>query len=317
MSSTFTVRQVSELFGIPQRRLRYWCQTGFIIPSDGAPDRLLYSFRDLVGIKVAKGLLDGGLPLRRVRRSLAALARSLPEQDTSLATLRIRCEGDAVVVEQSGRHFEPDTGQFVLDFDLEALREDASQVLCLPWVSEEPAAELHTAYDWFLHACELEDEWDGAPSDTEGFEAAKQAYEQALQLDPEMSAAWTNLGSMLADIGDLDGAREHYERAIAIDPDQPEAHCNLADLILRDGDAEASVALYRRVVQLAPSWPEAHYGLARALLVVGGRAQALAHLERFCAVVDGRSTEMSNELKRRRERTQAVVEALRAEFQGE
>lgn len=317
-ADAFTVRQVSRLLEVPEGRLRYWSQTGFIRPSIRKEARTLYSFRDLIALRVAKALLDGGLPLRRVRRSLSRLSRDLPGGQRALSDLRIRCEGEEIVVDHREGKFEASTGQLVLDFDVAALQAEAAEVLSLPWVEDEEGedGEPRSAYDWFRRGCELEREWGGAPADVEGFERARDAYERALQLDPELAAACTNLGSMMAEVGRVDEARDWFDRALQGDPDQPEAHCNLAELSLRSGRHEDAISGYRQVLRLAPDWYEAHYGLARALLKVGGRAQALAHLQRFCTGVDA-DPEVRDEpeVAHRRERAAGVIERLRAELE--
>lgn len=315
----FSVRDVARLFAVPERRLRYWSQTGFVSPSVRDGGRVFYSFRDLIAVRVAKGLLDTGMPLRRVRRQLAALRRSLPGVDEPLSDLRIRCEDDRVVVHDGSRSFET-TGQLVLDFDLLGLRRRIAEVHALPWVDDDlpDPDEIvpRTAYDWFLHACELEADWGGAPADTVGFAAAKEAYETALDLDPALAAAWTNLGSMLAEVGDLEAAQRHYDEALRHDPDQPEAQCNVAALSLRRGDPEAAIAAYRFLLRNHPDHFEAHYGLARALLEVGGKVQALAHLDRFVSAVDSIAAELRDPmLQARRDGARGVAEELRAELE--
>jgi DNA-binding transcriptional MerR regulator len=76
----FTSHQASRLTGCTQRQLRYWDQVGLVKPSvqgtggrPGVPR--LYSFRDLVALKVVRSLLDGGMSLQRVRRSWDFLNR--------------------------------------------------------------------------------------------------------------------------------------------------------------------------------------------------------------------------------------------------
>lgn len=315
----YSVRDVSRLFSVPERRLRYWSQTGFVSPSVRDGGRVFYNFRDLIAVRVAKGLLDTGMPLRRVRRQLAALRTSLPSVDEPLSDLRIRCEGDRVVVAQGDKRFEA-TGQLVLDFQVQALRDRVAQVHALPWVDDEDAVDAEdtprTAYEWFLYASELEAQWGGAPADTEGFEAAREAYETALDLDPALAAAWTNLGSMLAEVGDLDGAEGKYRHALEHDREQPEAHCNLAELSLRRGEAEAAIAGYRHLLRIAPDHFEAHYGLARALLEVGGRVQALDHLRRFCSAVESIAESMRDpSLQARLDSAATFVQQLQAEVQ--
>ncbi len=313
---TYSLREVARLFTVPEHRLRYWSQTGFLVPSVRRGERRFYSFRDLIAVKVAKGLLDGGLPLRRVRRQLASLRTTLPRVSAPLHDLRIRCEHDRVVVDQVAHRFEADSGQLVLDFEISALRDEAAEVLALPWVEgETDRSDPQTAYEWFLVAQELEEEWGGAPADAEGFARARHAYETALELDPRLAAAWTNLGGMLAEVGELEPSREHFEEALRHDPEQLQARLNLAELRLREGDAEAATASYRDVLRRDPDCLEAHYGLGRALLQLGGKGEALAHLERFRAAVDRLpEDERGIELEQRRDRVETVIGRLRAEL---
>jgi len=314
----WTVREVSRLFEVPEHRLRYWSQTGFLVPSLRRGERRLYGFRDLIAVKVAKGLLDGGLPLRRVRRQLEALRAHLPKVSAPLHDLRIRCEHDRVIVDEVAHRFEAGSGQLVLDFEVSALREEAAQVLALPWVGDdddEGSGSPRTAYEWFVFAQELEDEWGGAPADVDGLLRVRHAYEAALELDPGLAAAWTNLGSLLARIGDVEEAAEHFEQALTCDPEQEEARLNLAALSLQAGRTAEAVAGYREVLRRDPDCLEAHYGLARALLQQGGKGEALAHLERFRAAVDRiPADDRDPELQERRDQAQAVIGTLRREL---
>ncbi len=239
---------------------------------------------------------------------------NLPGIDTSLDQLRIRCDHDRVVVTQEDRPFEAESGQLVLDFDVASLQHQAAQVLCLP-LAELDDGEPTTAHEWFRRGCDLDQERDGAPCDGAGLIAARHAYESALGLDPTLAAAWTNLGSLHAELGDVESAREHFEQALRCDPNQPEAQCNLAELALRDGETESAIASYRHVLRSDPEWTEAHYGLARALLAVGGKHQALAHLERFCTAVERIPvTDRDAELEQRRRCALQVADGLRAEL---
>jgi DNA-binding transcriptional MerR regulator len=74
----FTSHQACRLTGCTPRQLRYWDQVDLVRPSvqqtggrPGVPR--LYSFRDLVSLRVVKSLLDGGMSLQRVRRAFAFL----------------------------------------------------------------------------------------------------------------------------------------------------------------------------------------------------------------------------------------------------
>lgn len=319
-SGGFGIREVARLFALPEHRLRYWSQTGFIVPSVRVEGRSFYSFRDLIALKVAKALVDDGASLRRIRRSLTTLRASLPELDergrglgASLARLRIRCDHERVIVDGGDHRFDAESGQLVLDFDVASLHEQAASVLALP-VPEDDGVPT-TAHEWFRRGCELEREHEDAPADLAGIAAARHAYETALGLDPTLAAAWTNLGGLHAELGDAEAAREHFEQSLRCDPDQPEAQCNLAELALQHGDTETAISSYRHVLRTTPDWIEAHYGLARALLRVGGKLQALAHLERFCAAVNGIAVDQREpELEARRQCAERVAAQMREQL---
>lgn len=70
----FSAEQASRFTGCTPHQLRYWDRVGLVRPSvqatGGRPGvRRLYSFRDLIALKVIRSLLEGGMSLQRVRRA--------------------------------------------------------------------------------------------------------------------------------------------------------------------------------------------------------------------------------------------------------
>ncbi|MER5705595.1 MerR family transcriptional regulator [Micromonospora sp. NPDC002296] len=63
--------------GITYRQLDYWARTSLVVPSvrdaSGSGTSRLYSFRDLVVLKVVKRLLDAGVSLQNIRKAIEAL----------------------------------------------------------------------------------------------------------------------------------------------------------------------------------------------------------------------------------------------------
>ncbi|MFI7433787.1 MerR family transcriptional regulator [Micromonospora haikouensis] len=63
--------------GITYRQLDYWARTTLVVPSvrdaSGSGTSRLYSFRDLVVLKVVKRLLDAGVSLQNIRKAIEAL----------------------------------------------------------------------------------------------------------------------------------------------------------------------------------------------------------------------------------------------------
>ncbi len=70
----FRVPDVCRIVGISYRQLDYWARTGLVTPSvrdaRGSGTQRLYSFRDLVALRVIKQLLDTGVSLQRVRKAV-------------------------------------------------------------------------------------------------------------------------------------------------------------------------------------------------------------------------------------------------------
>jgi len=146
----------------------------------------------------------------------------------------------------------------------------------IPAAVEDGPTEAHggsTAYRHFVEACTAEDRGD---SDT-----AEHLFRLAIELEPRMAAALTNLGNLMYRQGELHEARRLYERALEHDPAQPEARYNLANLLEDLGETELAIAELRRVCAAAPEFADAHYNLGIMLAQVGGTTQARQCLERY------------------------------------
>jgi DNA-binding transcriptional MerR regulator len=82
--------QVCVVVGITYRQLDYWARTDLIRPSlhdaAGSGTQRLYSYRDLVELKVVKSLLDAGVSLQTARKAIDYLRTHLGE-DLASASL--------------------------------------------------------------------------------------------------------------------------------------------------------------------------------------------------------------------------------------
>jgi len=76
--------------GISYRQIDYWARTSLVTPSvrdaSGSGTQRLYSFRDLVVLKVVKRLLDAGVSLQNIRKAIETL-RSHGVEDLACITL--------------------------------------------------------------------------------------------------------------------------------------------------------------------------------------------------------------------------------------
>lgn len=90
-------------------------------------------------------------------------------------------------------------------------------------------------------------------------------YYYGLQLDKRHAHLYTNLGSLLKDIGQLDVAIQMYEQAVACDQNFDIALANLANAVKDKGRISDAILYYKRAVKASPDFAEAVCGLANAL----------------------------------------------------
>lgn len=91
--------QVCSLVGITYRQLDYWARTGLLQPSvalaKGSGSRRIYSYSDLLELKVIKQLLDAGVSLQSARRAVECLRQDL---GTELASANLVLTGSSSVL---------------------------------------------------------------------------------------------------------------------------------------------------------------------------------------------------------------------------
>ena len=76
--------QACAIVGISYRQLDYWARTGLVRPelkeAKGSGTQRLYSFKDLVHLRVIKNLLDAGVALPKIRKAIRFIADELGQQ---------------------------------------------------------------------------------------------------------------------------------------------------------------------------------------------------------------------------------------------
>jgi tetratricopeptide (TPR) repeat protein len=233
----------------------------------------VYTFQDLIALRATRELLEHRVRLRDVARAIGVLRATLPRVTRPLQQLRIVGDGRRVVVRSDSGTFEPLTGQMVLDFEVQSLRDDVVRIL-RPETSVERAT---TAYDFYIQASGLDE-------DSATYDDAEVLYRRAIKLDPQLAIAYTNLGNIRFRRGDEAGAEVLYRRAIEIDARQPEAHYNLGYVMLERGDARTATDYFQRALEGDPKFADAQFNLAIALEQLGERARARPHWKKYLEI---------------------------------
>jgi tetratricopeptide (TPR) repeat protein len=261
---------------------------GGIVPKAGPGGPLEFTFQELLLLRTTRRLLDAGVPASRVKRIWSTLKQQLSDEHP-LSSIRIRADGDRAIAWDGKAPWQPDSGQFVLDFvagDVAGTseaplfevisaggggeEEGVEDVAAAPqeWPGEpsaHPQKSSQTPTDPFQKpsgapAASLQKP--GAPAVISIFRdvASKRAAQRRDAPGDESAEHWFQLGSEMEGASPLE-ARQAYLKALDADPNYADAHLNLGRLEHRAGDLAAAEARYRRAIQCDPEDATSHFNL--------------------------------------------------------
>lgn len=103
----YNSKMASRIVGVSLRQIQYWDEQGFIRPSvklaEGRGTKRLYSFHDLICLKVVKDLAHHGLSLHKIRRCLRPLREYGGETVQPPESLKYLTDGEKLFMITSDR----------------------------------------------------------------------------------------------------------------------------------------------------------------------------------------------------------------------
>lgn len=270
LTDHFFASEVCRLMNITQGQLRSLDRTGIVSPSARRKGRRAYTFQDLIAVRTALQLKQHNVRLRDVSRAVEKLKQLLPKVTRPLSQLRVVSDGTQLVVRTSTGAFEPTSGQMLLDFDVESLRKQVVRML-RPKVSPQRS---RCAFELYEQASALDE-------DPRTFAQAEKLYREAIEQDPYLAIAYTNLGNIYFRQKNESLALQMYDKALQLDPQQSEAHYNLGYVMLERGDPKAAVPYFQAAIAADPKFSDAYFNLAMALEQLGQEQQARPCWKRY------------------------------------
>jgi tetratricopeptide (TPR) repeat protein len=236
-AGTYAPEQLATLSGLPAEIVVQLAMFGLIEPRGG-----LYGFRDLAAARQLAGLLDAGIALSVITRSLHDIRKWLP--DAGLSKLRLFPESsDSILVDQlEGRTDK--SGQFLLPVEAS---------------SDNP--------DMLFEQAQSAEEADDKP-------AAERLYRRVMKMDPGDPAAAFNLGNLLRSTGRGVEAEAAFRTATKADPSYADAWYNLADILDEQGRTQDAIACLKRALASEPTYADAMFNLALLFQRLGNHAEA-------------------------------------------
>jgi len=309
-----SARDAARILQATESQIRSWSRMGALAPAevpdpaadhdaardagnaasgdDGAAGGDL-TFQDLVLLRTTKGLLEAGVSPRRVKRIWSSLRRQLAD-DLPLSSIRILADGDRAVAWDGSARWQPDSGQFLLDFEADEVTEGAlaadTTLTEHALAGDASPAEDRPAPRLRLHRPEpAEAELAtvvGLPS-ARGTTASPSTGDESLDESADESAGltaeqWFHIGCELEDTSPLE-ARHAYMQALEADSNYTDAHLNLGRIDHVLGELGRAEAHYRAAAQSAPGDETCHFNLGVLLDDRGRQDEAILAYKRAIA----------------------------------
>ena len=156
----FNSKAVSKITSLSFRQIDYWDRAHFIKPSvseaTGYGSVRLYSFNDLIQLRVAKTLMDKGISLQKIRKSITYLKKNMPEVEKPFAEMKFLTDGETIFVLTNNNKVIIDTlksGQLVLSIALGEIVESLKgEILALEREKKYTVTVKGKKYSVILHA---------------------------------------------------------------------------------------------------------------------------------------------------------------------
>jgi tetratricopeptide (TPR) repeat protein len=220
VKSSYTVKEIKQLFGLSEKTIRRWTEQGIIEASSPSqtPD-FVYDFQALTQFRRVRELRAQGHSIRQIEAELQGQLNLFRVETGRLARLLTPFE-EALLLHEQG---DPKAAEHYV----EAINEgdNVAEAYCNLGILNLERGQLSAALDNFT---------------------------LSLKNDPRHVEAHYNLANLYYDAGDLQLAKLHYEAAAQIESGFSLVYFNLSLVYHKLGDLEAASATREKYRQLEP-----------------------------------------------------------------
>ena len=195
VKSSYSIREIKQLFGLSERTIRRWTDTGIIQGTPAEADEFTYDFQALTLFRRVREMRSQGLTIKQIEAELQGQMSLFRPEGGQVARLLTPFEEALLLHEQGDMQ--------ALEFYGEAIAagDNVAEAYCNLGIIELEGGNRIGALDNFT---------------------------QSLKHDPRHVEAHYNLANLYYDAGDFPLARLHYEAATQIEPNFSLVYYNLA-----------------------------------------------------------------------------------------
>ncbi len=268
-----TPAMLSQMLGISVHKIRRWERLGLIQAVSHVCRLPYFDFQEAASARRLAELVDAGVPIKEIQRSLVRLESVVEVGTRPLAQLEILGIDRHLLYRDKQGRLKTGDGQMLFEFEsLSPAELFEPESLVLP--AEQPSNRSDwSAQDWFERGRRLADEGNG--------ESAIEAFRMSLMQDFEDPEVHFHLAEALYRQGNTSGALERYHVAAELDHNFLEAWTQIGCILAESGELAAAVEAFDIALDLHPDYPDAHLHKAETLHQSGRTNEAVVHWRKY------------------------------------
>jgi tetratricopeptide (TPR) repeat protein len=274
-----TPAMLSQLLDVSVHVIRGWERAGLIRPVKKVYRLPYFDFQEVTSARRLSQLLEAGVARREIEDSLRHLPSVQRGDARPLEQLELLARNAHVVVRDRHGLVSPTTRQRLFDYEPEI--EDVAKPQTDDLEGPPPSirielarpAEKFTSRDWFAQGCRLSDEGE--------LRHAAEAFRLCLMTDPHNPEVHFHLAECLYRLDSPRAALERYYTAVENDHDYLEAWTQIGCLHRELGELESALDAFEIALDVHGDYPDAHFHKAETLFELGRIADAVPHWERY------------------------------------
>ena len=255
----YTPSTLSAMLGLPVAVIRRWERLGLIRPAQRVFRLPFFDLQEVASARRLSELLHTGISRAKLEESLRQLPSVQRGDQRPLEQLEILCVGGELALRDQYGLIAPISQQRFFSFD-----EPKTTVTNDPAAPDE---DFNNAESWFDRGA--------ASFEKDDLKTAEQCFRKSLMIDGHRPETHVRLAECLYRQGNPQGARERYSAAIEHDHNDLEAWTQLGCLHRELGDVPAAEVAFRSALNIHPNFPDALLHLAELLREIGRIAEAV------------------------------------------
>jgi tetratricopeptide (TPR) repeat protein len=269
------------MLDVSVHKIRRWERMGLIKAVSHVCRLPFFDFPEVASARRLAELVEAGVPVKEIQTSLARLEAVVGVGARPLVQLEILASDRHLMYRDDRGRLKTAGGQRLFEFAGPPPASPTDPKAFAVAVQEPPDRSRWTAIDWFEEGRRLADEGDIAPAvealrmslmeDADAPEvqfhlaealyrqgnvqAALERYHVAAELDHNYLEAWTQIGCIYAELGQLPSAIDAFDIALDIHPDYPDAHLHKAETLHKAGRTAEAAGCWRKYLEFDQTGP--------------------------------------------------------------